>query len=260
MFLDKIITLTRERVREEAARTPISHWEGLIADLPPVRGFQAALRAGSPPRVIAELKKASPSRGLIRAEYDPAALARAYYQGGAAALSVLTEEAHFQGHPRHLALVREAVPLPLLRKDFLIDPWQLYQSRALGADAVLLIVAVLGRDLLEEFLKISRQLGLETLVEVHDQKELELALAVEAPIIGINNRDLSTFQVNLATTRKLAALVPPERLLVSESGISAPADLAELKGLGVGALLVGEALMSAPDPGAKLRELIGRKE
>lgn len=205
--------------------------------------------------VIAEIKKASPSRGLIRQDFDPETIARSYEKAGAAAISVLTDQTFFGGSLQDLTMVRRAVSIPVLRKDFIVDRYQLLESRVAGADAVLLIAAVLGQEL-AEFLEMSRSLGLEVLVETHTEEEVLLALASGAPIIGINNRDLKTFEVNLRTTLDLAPLVPTDRVLVSESGIRDKQDLIRLAGAGVRAVLVGETLMRAEDPGQKLKELV----
>ncbi len=208
------------------------------------------------PRLIAEAKKASPSKGLLRPEFDPAGLARAYAAGGAAALSVLTERHFFQGDPAYVRAAKAAAPLPALRKDFLFDPYQVVEARAIGADAVLLIVAILEGELLGELLSLATSLGLAVLVEVHDEPEVERALAAGARIVGINNRDLRTFRVDLAATGRLRALIPPECLVVSESGIGSPSDVARLREWGVDAMLVGESLVRAGDVAARVRELL----
>ena len=210
-------------------------------------------------RLIAEVKKASPSRGLLAPNFDPVLLATTYAQNGAAAISVLTDP-RFQGTLEHLASVKQAVlPVgtPALRKDFVFDPYQVYEARACGADAVLLIVSILTPQKLADFLSLGRELGMECLVEVHTPEELQAALDAGAEIIGINNRDLRTFHTDLAVTRELAQLVPRDKVIVSESGISTGEDMLNLKDLGVNAALVGEALVTAPDVGAKVRELAG---
>ncbi len=208
-------------------------------------------------RVIAEIKKASPSRGVMNAALDPVAQARTYAESGASAISVLTERSYFHGDPSHLAAVREAVGLPLLRKDFIIDPDQVFESRALGADAILLIVAALSDAALRVLLDLAGELGLECLVEVHTEEELRRALDAGARLIGINNRDLRTFATDLAVTERLAPLVPPECTLVAESGVFTRADVERLGRAGAHAVLVGEALVRAEDPGALLRQLTG---
>ena len=230
------------------------------AAAPPPRGFRAALEARieeGRPAVIAELKRASPSRGVIRRDFEPARIAAGYERGGAAALSVLTDRDFFQGAPDHLRAARAATALPALRKDFLVDPWQVHEARAMGADCVLLIVAALDDGRLRELAELAGALGLDTLVEVHDEAELDRALRIPAPLIGINNRDLRTFETTLATTRRLAPRVPDDRRTVTESGIASRDDVARLRAGGVHAFLVGEAFMSAPDPGERLAALFG---
>ena len=212
--------------------------------------------SGDSIRLIAEVKQASPSRGVLCPNFDPVALARTYAQGGAAAISVLTETKYFQGSINDLAAIREEVELPLLRKDFIFDPYQVYESYAYGADALLLIAATLSQEQLEEFLALSRSLGLSCLVEVHDENEVEMALRSGAEIIGINNRDLNTFTVDINTTQRLRSLIPPEKIVVSESGIDSRTDVEKLKGWGVNAALVGEALVTASDIPARMREFI----
>ena len=207
-------------------------------------------------RLIAEVKQASPSRGVLCPNFDPVELAKKYAQGGAAAISVLTEADYFEGSIDHLAAIREEINLPLLRKDFIFDPYQVYESRAYGADALLLIVAVLSQEQLEELLSLSHNLGLSCLVEVHSQGEVERALHSQTKIIGINNRDLTTFTIDINTTRRLLPLIPQGRIVVSESGIRSRSDIEKLKGWGVNAVLVGEALVTADDVVTKVRELI----
>ncbi len=225
---------------------------------PATRDFAAALRAriaAGQPGVIAEVKKASPSQGVIRADFDPAAIARSYAAGGAACLSVLTDVDFFQGADTYLQQARAACALPVLRKDFVIDACQILEARVLGADCVLLIVAALDDAQLVEFSALARELGMDVLVEAHDAAELERALKTSAPLIGINNRDLRTFATSLDTTLGLRSRVPEDRLLVTESGIHAPADVVRLRAADVNAFLVGEAFMRAEDPGAELARL-----
>ena len=225
---------------------------------PAPRDFTAALRdriAAGHSAVVAEIKKASPSRGVLRPIFDPAAIAGRYEAGGAACLSVLTDRDYFQGSPEHLAAAREACSLPVLRKDFVIDEYQVLESRALGADCILLIVAALDDARLAALEASARELGMAVLAEVHDESELDRALKLTTPLIGINNRNLRTFDVSLATTIGLLPRVPPERLVITESGILAPADVARMRQNGVHAFLVGEAFMRAADPGAALATL-----
>jgi len=226
----------------------------------PPRGFIAALERDAAPgrlALIAEIKKASPSKGLIRGDFDPPALARAYEAGGAACLSVLTDGPSFQGADAYLAAARGASALPALRKEFLVDPWQVAQSRALGADAVLVILAISDDALAAELLAEAARLGMDALVEAHDEAEVDRAVALGARLIGVNNRNLRTFVTDLAVTERLAARAPPERLLVTESGIGAPADVARLAAAGARAMLVGESLMRQADVEAATRALLG---
>jgi indole-3-glycerol phosphate synthase len=225
---------------------------------PAVRPFGIAL-TGARVGLIAEVKKASPSRGLLRSDFDPVRLATEYRDGGAAAISVLTDEKHFRGSLSDLRSVRDALPdgPPLLRKDFLFEEYQLHEARYYGADAVLLITAILETSGLRSLIALAASLAMDALVEAHDEHELERAVAAGAKIIGINNRDLRTFHVDLATTERLAPLVPPGTTIVAESGIVTREDVRRLEMCGVHAVLIGEALVTAPDPGAKIRELFG---
>ena len=259
-ILARILERKREEIAAGARAAPLAEMRRRAADAPPPRGFRAAIEAEigeGRPAVIAELKRASPSRGVIRRDFDPSRIAAGYERGGAAALSVLTDRDFFQGAPDHLRAARAATALPALRKDFLIDPWQVHEARAMGADCVLLIVAALDDVLLRELAELAGELGLDTLVEVHDESELDRALRIPAPLIGINNRDLRTFETSLATTERLAPRTPADRRTVAESGIASREDVAGLRAHGVHAFLVGEAFMSAPDPGARLAALFG---
>ncbi|MGH8123617.1 MAG: indole-3-glycerol phosphate synthase TrpC [Rudaea sp.] len=257
-ILKKILARKAEEIRERSARVGLSELFARAADLPPPRGFIAALNAkiaAGHAGVIAEVKKASPSRGVIRADFHPAQIARSYAAGGAACLSVLTDIDFFQGADAYLQQARAACTLPVLRKDFTIDPYQVYEARVLGADAILLIVAALGDASLLELSALAHELDLDVLVEVHDAAELERALNTSARLIGINNRNLRTFETTLETTLQLREQVPADRLLVTESGIHTPADVARMRTAGVHAFLVGEAFMRAPDPGAELSKI-----
>ena len=256
--LKRILARKQEEVAERRERVSLFELKARAAGAPPVRGFadavEAKLKAGLP-AVIAEVKKASPSKGVIRPDFDPAAIARSYEAGGAACLSVLTDIDFFQGSDAYLQQARAACSLPVLRKDFVVDAWQLHEARVLGADCVLLIAAALDDVQLAEFAFIADELGMDVLVEVHDLDELERALPIPARLLGVNNRNLRTFEVSLQNTLDLQASVPPDRVLVTESGILAPADVALMRGAGVNAFLVGEAFMRQPDPGAALRDL-----
>jgi indole-3-glycerol phosphate synthase len=257
MILDDIVRDKRADVEAVKRRMPVEQLRERPIFLEGRRPFREALAA--PARaIIAEVKKASPSKGVIRADFDPLAIASLYEANGAAAMSVLTEERYFQGHLDYLAAIRTRVRAPLLRKDFIFDPYQLYEARAYGADAALLIVAILGDAQLSELLWLTEELNLAALVEVHTREELARAVRVGAGIIGINNRDLRTFRTTLDTSEQLAREVPPGTIVIAESGIESTADIARLERAGVHAFLIGETLMSAPDPGAKLRELLGR--
>jgi len=256
-ILTKILATKAGEVAERSRRRGLQSIAALAAEQPPTRGFarQLATRAAAGPAVIAEIKKASPSAGLIREDFRPAAIAARYEWAGAACLSVLTDESYFQGSDRYLAEARAACALPVLRKDFTIDPWQVHESRALGADCILLIVAALEPDRLQELHGLAREIGLDVLVEVHDEEELQQALACDAGLIGVNNRDLHRFTTDLGTSERLRPLIPKEKTMVTESGIGRPADVERLRRAGVDAFLVGEAFMRVPDPGLALREL-----
>lgn len=260
-ILLRILRRKAEEVAERASRCPLPELSARTDGAPPVRGFRAALEraaANGQPGLIAEIKKASPSKGVLQDPYDPAAMAATYAGAGAHCLSVLTDRDFFHGDDAHLRTAREAVTLPVLRKDFIIDPWQVYEARVLGADCVLLIVAALGDTQLQELHLLALELGMDVLVEVHDEAELERARALRPDLLGINNRDLRTFRTDLGTTEALAARAPSGALLVTESGIHDREDVKRLwrpQQGGATAFLIGEAFMVAPDPAARIREL-----
>ena len=256
--LKRILARKQEEVAERRERVSLFELKARAASAPPVRGFADAIEAriaAGAPAVIAEVKKASPSRGVIRPDFDPAAIARSYEAGGAACLSVLPDVDFFQGSDEYLRQARAACAQPVLRKDFIVDPWQLHEARVLGADCVLLIAAALDDRQLAEFAFLAAELGMDVLVEVHDLDELERALPVPARLLGVNNRDLRSFDVSLQATLDLQPMVPADRVLVTESGIASPADVALMRDAGVHAFLVGEAFMRQPDPGEALRGL-----
>jgi indole-3-glycerol phosphate synthase len=256
--LDRILATKADEVAERAARTPVAELRARAADADAPRGFADALvaRTGAgEPAVIAEVKKASPSKGVIRPDFRPGAIAERYAAGGAACLSVLTDAPFFQGHEDYLVEARAACALPVLRKDFMIDPWQIWESRAIGADCVLLIVAALDDDALHALSETADEAGLDVLVEVHDGAELDRALALPTPLIGVNNRDLRTFDTRLETSLELQARMPADRTTIAESGIHDRADVARLRAAGIHGFLIGEAFMRAEDPGAALAAL-----
>ena len=254
-MLDKIVADKKKELGQRRKAVPVSELEERIARRTKTLDFAAALRKDGV-SLIAEVKKASPSRGVLCPDFNPLALARTYAGNGAAAISVLTEEKYFQGGLEHLEGIREEVNIPLLRKDFIFDPYQVYESRACGADALLLIAAILGQGQLGELLSLSRELGMCCLVEVHNEGEVEKALGGNARVIGINNRNLRTFDVDIGTTARLRGLIPEDRTVVSESGISSRKDMDNLESWGIDAALVGEALLTAGDTAARMRELV----
>ena len=258
--LQKILARKAKEIVQRSRQLPIKALSQRVEGAGRVRGFYEALRnrvETGKPAVIAEIKKASPSQGLLRHEYDPAEIARRYEHHGATCLSVLTDRDFFQGDDAHLQRARNACSLPVLRKDFILDGYQIYEARVLGADCILLIVAALGDTQMNELCRLARELGMDVLVEVHDADELERALPLDTPLIGINNRDLKTFDTRLETTLALREKIPSDRLVVTESGIHTAGDVALMREHGINAFLVGEALMKAVDPGEKLAELFG---
>jgi indole-3-glycerol phosphate synthase len=256
-ILDRIVEHKREELAAAKSAVPLAAMRARAAAAPAVHDFAAAL-SGTRIALIAEVKKASPSRGVLRADFEPVWLARQYAEAGASAISVLTDEEHFQGTLEHLRAIREGLPAgpPLLRKDFLFDAYQVHEARASGADALLLITAILEIALMADLIAETQSLGMAALVEVHDEAEVERALKAGGKIIGINNRDLHTFDVDLATTERLRPLIPAGKTVVAESGIFTREDMRRLEVIGVQAALIGEALVTAPDPGAKVRELL----
>ncbi|QJX02931.1 indole-3-glycerol phosphate synthase TrpC [Alcanivorax sp. IO_7] len=257
-ILDRIIERKRAEIHAGQQHYTIGDFEAMAENQGKARGFAAALYrsvAEHRPAVIAEIKKASPSKGVIREDFDPVDIARRYQEAGASALSVLTDEEFFQGHEDYLRAARNAVTLPVLRKDFMIDPWQIFQSRAMGADAVLLIVAALSDAQLDELYHAAQRAGCDVLVEVHSGEELERAMKLNIELVGINNRDLRTFETRLDTSLSLADEVPADRLVITESGIHSREDVRLMRDNGINGFLVGEAFMKAGDPGAALKAL-----
>lgn len=257
-ILQNIIARKHEEVAERQGQVSLQELERLASAAAPPRGFASALQrcaAARKPGVIAEIKKASPSKGVLREDFDPAAIAASYEKGGAACLSVLTDVDFFQGHDDYLRAARAACGLPVIRKDFMIDPYQVVEARAMGADCILLIVSALDDGLMVELAAEARRLQLDVLVEVHDGDELKRALYLDTPLVGINNRNLHTFEVSLETTLDLLPQVPSDRLLVTESGLLSHADVELMLAHNVYGFLVGEAFMRAADPGAELKRL-----
>ncbi|MBE9546854.1 MAG: indole-3-glycerol phosphate synthase TrpC [Proteobacteria bacterium] len=255
MILNKIIAAKREEVAYLKYSKPVSELKRVICDLPPPRDFRNALSGGDC-SIIAEIKRSSPSRGRLREGFDPLEIASIYEENGAAAISVLTDREFFEGDKTYLSAIKKIVDIPLLRKDFIIDSCQIYETRVLGGDAVLFIVRLLKDEQLREYIQLAAELGLDSLVEVHSGEELESAIAAGAGIIGINNRNLETFSTDLTTSIDLASCVPRGKIVVSESGINTRKDIEILMEAGIHSFLVGEALMRADDIGGKLKELL----
>jgi indole-3-glycerol phosphate synthase len=257
MILNEIVSHNLQELELKKRKLPMKELRRMSLQQPQPLDFSSGLR-GKEIQLIAEVKQASPSRGIIRPDFDPVEIAQTYADNGASAISVLTENRYFQGSLNHLEDIRNALhnKIPLLRKDFIFDSYQIYESRAYGADSLLLIAAILKPAKLQELLQLSHELHMSCLVETHNEAEVEIALKSEAKIIGINNRDLTNFRVDIATTERLRPLIPPDRIVVSESGIKERKDIEGLRQLGINAVIVGESLMSAPDIAAKMRELL----
>lgn len=257
-ILQRILAVKAEEEAAAKQAKPVDALRAEAAHAPPVRDFVGAIRAriaAGEPAVIAEVKRASPSKGLLRDPFNPAEIAASYAAGGAACLSVLTDQQFFQGAHEHLVAARGACGLPVLCKDFVIDAYQVYEARAMGADCILLIAAALGPEIMEHLEEVAASLGLAVLVEVHNGDELDQALRLATPLVGINNRNLRTFETRLETTLELLDRIPPDRIVITESGILCLEDVARMREAGVDAFLVGEAFMRAPDPGTELRHL-----
>ena len=255
-ILDKILATKREEIRLTSSYRPIEDLQREVGDAPIVRNFEQAIRnkiANGESAVIAEIKKASPSKGVIREQFDPITIAQTYEQNGAACLSVLTDRDYFMGAAEYLVAARSATQLPVLRKDFIVDPYQIFEARCMGADCILLIVAALEQSQMLELERVATQLGMSVLVEAHSQEEFERAIQLETSLIGVNNRDLRTFETSLETTFGLISALPEDRILITESGIHDRADVALMRERGVFAFLVGEAFMRQPDPGEALK-------
>jgi len=256
--LQKIIDVKRSKLAKRKNHMTIAQLQDVANLTSPPRGFGAALSFKSQDgyALICEIKKASPSAGLIRADFDPASLAKSYAQGGAACLSILTEEDHFQGSPEHLKAARAAVMLPVLRKDFMVDPYQIIESRFMGADCILLIMAAIDDALAADLEALTFELGMDALIEVHDEAEFERAMKLKSPLIGVNNRNLKTLTIDLGTTERIAKLLPADRVLVSESGLKTRADLDRMATVGARRFLIGESFMREPDVEAAVRAVL----
>lgn len=258
MILQEIVRHKKEELKERKSARPLKDLKARLKNSSDPRGFHKTLSRADGIVLIAEIKKASPVKGVLREDFDPVKIAHAYHESGASALSVLTDEHFFQGRLDYLSEIRKAIPLPILQKDFLVDDYQIYEARAFEADAVLLIASLLDPSQLKDYYDLAHELGMDAVVEVHTEKEMEKALTVGPNIIGINNRDLDTFKADLATTSRLIKYLPPGVIVVSESGIESRRDVLRLQEAGVHAVLVGESLMKSRDISAKVRELLGR--
>lgn len=258
MILDKIVDYKRKKLEEEKIITPFNKLVSQIEACNETRNFKKSIIENKDISIIAEVKKASPSKGIIREDFQPLAIAKEYEKNKVQAISVLTEDKFFQGKDEYLSQIKDITSVPILRKDFIIDPYQIYQARVLGADVILLIAAILTKKELMDFQSIAKEIGLQCLVEVHDEAELNIVLETEAEVIGINNRDLKTFKTTLETTEKLMSFIPKDRAVISESGINTRKDMEFLNNLGVQGVLIGESLMRAKSIDEKLRELRGR--
>jgi len=257
-ILKKILARKHEEITERSAQVTIPQLIEQAKSAPAPRGFAAAIAAkiaAGHSGVIAEIKKASPSKGVIREDFDPAAIAESYEQGGACCLSVLTDVDFFQGADEYLKMARSASTLPVIRKDFIIDEYQIYEARAMGADCILLIVSALSEPQLNQLHEVARSLGMDVLIEVHDEAELDIALKLDNPMVGINNRNLHSFEVSLENTYQLLSKIPADKIVITESGIHSPADVAAMRQHNVNAFLVGEAFMRSEEPGERLAEM-----
>jgi len=258
MFLEEVAEIKREEIAKRKSLSSLTDWEKLIPQLPPPRGFIEAISRHAPMALIAEIKRSSPSAGVIKEDVDLHRIASAYEAGGACAISVLTEAHFFKGDLSSLARVKERTSLPVLQKDFILDPFQIYEGRALGADAILLIASLLDRKELKDFVMLTQNLQMVPLVEIHNESDLEKTSTLDLSLIGINNRDLRTLEVDLRTTLRLRKEIPSGTKVISESGIRSSQDVRFLREAGVDGILVGESLMRSPDPTSKIKELLGR--
>lgn len=256
MILDEIVEYKKLELQSARDKTPFDYLVKAVSGMEPPRDFYGFVKSTDGLEIIAEVKKASPSKGVISENFDPVRIARDYEKAGASAISVLTDEKFFMGSLEYLSAVKSNVTVPVLRKDFTIDPYHIYEARYYGADIVLLIVSILEKKQLHEFIGITRQLGMSAIVEVHDEGELDTALEAGSRIVGINNRDLKTFEVDISTTERLSDLIPDDVVIISESGISGPENIIRLKKKGINVFLIGESFMKTDDPGAALRNLL----